>query len=135
MSREDLRSQSHIAALRERARTVTLSLELNHSPEVLWPFVSNTDMVNAETRLPPVTIRPRPTGVGGSELSVESTELGLPMRYEELPYEWQRPLWLSVERIFVQGPAHYLRFETRLEALPEGRTRATLSLHVVPKLP
>lgn len=135
MNPQELRSQAYVTSLRQRARTLSTQITLAHPPEAVWPFVSNTDMVNAQMHLPTVQVRSRPTGKGGSELSVESQELGLPIRYEELPYEWQSPTWLSVERIFSHGPVSYLRFEARLEALADGRSEATLSIAVVPKLP
>lgn len=135
MNSEQIRDLSHVTQLRQRARIIQMELTLNHSLEALWPYLSNTDMVNREMALPPVRILARPTGKGGSELTVESRELGLPIRYEELPYEWQAPDWLRVERLFTLGPVAYLCFETRLSPLTEGQTRASLSLAVVPKLP
>lgn len=135
MRSEELRSQVYIESMRQKARTVSLKVRLKHSPAELWPYVSNTDMVNAQTALPAVQIYARPTGVGGSELTVESKDMGMQIRYEELPYEWIVPEKLQVERIFSQGPAAYLRFACELKALPEGGTEATLSLSLVPKLP
>lgn len=130
-----MRSWAYVDALRKRARMLNLELVLEHPIDALWPFVSNTDMVNREMKLPSLKIASRPTGKGGSELSVQSQDRGMPLRYEELPYEWQSPSGFKVERIFSQGPVAYLCFETRLEPLADGRTRVCLGLAVVPKLP
>ncbi len=135
MRPEDLRSLAYVESMRQQARTATSTIRLKHRPEELWPFVSNTDMVNAQTAMPQVQITARPTGVGGSELTVQSTEMGLPIRYEELPYEWNAPEKLLVERLFEQGPVAYYCFASELKPLSDGGTEAVISVSVVSKLP
>ncbi|PKL76465.1 MAG: hypothetical protein CVV27_10120 [Candidatus Melainabacteria bacterium HGW-Melainabacteria-1] len=128
----DLSSQLRVEGLRSRARELSTELVLKHDRDTLWPYLSNTDMINARSKLPPVRILPmRSEG----QLIIESQDLGLPIRYLELPYEWIRPGWLQVERIFTRGGAAYLRFALSLSDEGPGQTRARLSLAVVPKLP
>lgn len=123
-------AHSYVQSLRARARTLTARLRLSHPPERVWPYVSNTDMINALSALPTIQVE---SGSDGT-LTVKSQDLGLPIRYEELPYEWIAPHYLVVERLFSQGPIEYLRFESKLSPC-EGGTEAELSLSVVPKLP
>ncbi|HEY9840104.1 MAG TPA: DUF5939 domain-containing protein [Candidatus Obscuribacterales bacterium] len=129
--KQNLTGQERIETFRERARSLSESLVLAHEPAKLWPYLSNTDMINARSQLAPVQVLP---GTENGQLLVETRDLGMKILYRELPYEWQSPQWLRVERVFLQGPVEYLSFEARFT--PEnGQTRATLTLSAVPRLP
>ncbi|MGV3525206.1 MAG: DUF5939 domain-containing protein [Candidatus Sericytochromatia bacterium] len=133
--RSPLREKAHVEALRQQARQVSLSTELDHSPEILWPLVSNTDMMNQKLGMAPTENAFRPTTYGGSQLSVVTKSAGMTLAYEEFPYEWVALHSLSVERIFQKGPLKYLKFGIRLEAIsrPKGAgTRVTFEMDYVP---
>ena len=133
---EKLRTQDYVQSLRDRVRLLHGKVTLQHSPEQLWPALSNTDQVNAKAGLGPVTIFTREREIGGSELTVETRDLGfLDLSYEELPYEWTAPKYFWVERIYSKGPTHYVSFRVDLEQLHTGQTEVSVTIGLVPKLP
>lgn len=134
-SPQELRANEYVRELRTKTQEIRHSIRLNFTPKALWSYVSNTDLVNALAGLNPVDINTRPREVGGSEITVKSKEMGLPIQYEEFPYEWQAPHRLEVERVFAQGPIAYLRFEVLITAVDEGKSNIDVSIAVVPKLP
>ncbi|HEY9843380.1 MAG TPA: DUF5939 domain-containing protein, partial [Candidatus Obscuribacterales bacterium] len=115
------------------AQTLTAQIELQHAPEVYWPIVSNTEIMNQKLGLNPTENSFRPTTFGGSEMYVETKAAGITMAYEEFPFEWQAPDFLAVERIFHKGLLKYLRFGIRLEALESG-TRLSFEMRYVPAM-
>lgn len=131
----EIREKSNVERLREKALTLEKQCLLEQPIERLWPFLSNTDMQNYWIGLNASNYQFTPTGQGGSNMSVTSSSLGLPLVYEEFPYEWQENKSIIVERIFNKGPLEYLSFESRFEPTSDGKTQATLAIHYVPKLP
>lgn len=131
------REKEHVESLRKQAQFLSLSTELGQPPETYWPIVSNTDMMNQKLGLAPTENSFRPTSYGGSQLSVVTKSAGLTLAYEEFPFEWLAPHYLSVERIFHKGPLKYLKFAIRLEAIsrPQGPgTKVSFEMHYVPGL-
>lgn len=132
-----LREKAHVDALRKQAQHLSLSTELAHPPEIFWPVISNTDMMNQKLGMLPTENSFRPTTYGGSMLSVETKAAGMTMAYEEFPFEWLAPHFLSVERIFTKGLLKYLKFGIRLEAItrPQGPgTRLSFEMSFVPAM-
>jgi len=120
--------------LRAQVKIQEKSLVLNFSRETLWPLVSNTDMLNQKIGLQSTLNRFSPLEQGGSLMQVETKAAGLTQAYQELPFEWQEPQFLAVERIYEQGLFKYLRFSIGLEAHAEG-TRLTCRIEYVPSAP
>lgn len=135
ISANTARSESYLQNLRARRKSLSARLSLELSPEQLWPIISNTDQVNAAAGMPAVTILTRALPQGGSELTVETQDLGLPLRYEELPYEWSAPHFLRVERIYTQGPTLYICFEVQITPTANGGSEVLVQIQIVPKLP
>jgi len=131
----ELRSERYLTSLRQAARQVQGSLRLPQSLEVLWPALSNTDVINAEAELEPVSFFPQPAPGGGTLLHVESRDLGMKLAFAEFPYEWEKPHWLKVERVYSQGPIRYLCFEVRLSSLGPDETDVHVSIQLTPRLP
>ncbi len=85
------------------------------APERLWLAVANTDAVNRTIGLPAVTYRFSPKAGGGAQMSGAMRLFGIPLEWREMPYEWVRPSWFSVERIFSAGLVERYRFGAALE--------------------
>lgn len=125
---------SQLESLRNHAVVIKKSVDLQHSPSQLWPYLSNTDMLNKRIALAPTNPIFMAMPKGGSFMQVESREAGLKMNYYEWPFEWNAPHHLHVERMFKQGPLQYLRFSIDLKPTPNGCI-ATVALTVVSRLP
>ena len=129
-----LRDQEYVDQLRRQAHSLTGTTQLGLMPVALWPVISNTDMLNQKLGLSPTENDFRPTDHGGSEMYVETYAAGMPMAYEEFPFEWREPEYLAVERIFHKGPLKYLRFGVAAAA-EAGGSRLTITMDYVPALP
>ncbi len=80
---------------------------LKSSPEQLWPLISDTNRFNRDTGVPSVeaiddnreNIRRR----------LRLTTFGIPIEWEEQPFEWVRPERFGVVRRYSKGPIAELR--------------------------
>lgn len=111
----------------------TLSIDLSASPEALWPFVSDTERTNRWTGTGPATF----TKVGGASAPArfiaEMSVGGLPLKYEEDPFEWEAPRRFFVRRRMIGGLLREYTFEIELAANGEG-TRLTMRLALTPRI-
>src|SRR5256885_1137594 len=77
------------------------SHELDASPDALWPLVADTDRFNRDTGVPPVEV------LGTQENArrrLRLRRLGVPVEWEEEPFEWVRPRRFGVVRRYPRGP-------------------------------
>jgi class 3 adenylate cyclase len=87
--------------------------DLNSSPEQLWPLVSDTNRFNRDTGVPTVE------AVGesrGNARRLRLTTFGIPIEWEEQPFEWVRPERFGVVRRYSKGPVAELRVLATLRA-------------------
>ncbi|MEE9257233.1 MAG: DUF5939 domain-containing protein [bacterium] len=102
-----------------KLHTFTWEWQFDVPPDRLWPYVSDTDLVNRIAGLPPVTYRIVPQESGGSETYAEIRLLGfIPLRYREHPFEWVENHRHRVQRDFDRGPLY--SYSSQVELFPEG---------------
>lgn len=109
---------------------------LRSSPEALWPYVSDTDRFNRATGVPPVRALDAP----GAPLTNERrrlslTLLGVPIEWEEEPFEWVRPHHFGVNRRYATGPMAEMRVRAEMRPRPEGGTDLTYEVWARPRNP
>src|SRR5437868_12204316 len=81
-------------------------LDLESSPEQLWPLVSDTNRFNRDAGVPAVERR----GMGpNARRRLRLSRLGIPIEWEEEPFEWVRPQRFSVGRQYLSGPVERMR--------------------------
>ena len=104
--------------------------ELDASPDALWPLVADTDRFNRDTGVPPVEVL-------GTELNARRRlrlrRLGVPIEWEEEPFEWVRPHRFGVVRRYTRGPIAEMRVDARLRERPEGGTILDYDVRVRPR--
>ena len=110
---------------------LTAALELDASPEQLWPLLSDTGRIDRAIGIPAFehsTLEPDLT------FFVNSHYLGVPVTWNEYPYEWVFEQWYQVERAF-QPPVPVKRLITRttLSPLPGGRTLLDVIVQFEPR--
>ena len=78
---------------------------LRSSPRELWPLVADTNRFNRDTGVPSVE---RPPGAAGSlpnaRRRLRLFRLGIPVEWEEDPFEWVWPHRFGVVRRYLGGP-------------------------------
>lgn len=101
--------------------------------ESVWDLLANTDRMNRELGLPPVqyTFAPRPHG--GTEVRGAMRLGPMSVVYDEEPFEWVRPAWLSERRVFHRGPLRAFALRLDLEEASDGGCVARVTADVTPR--
>ena len=103
--------------------------DLRSSPEQLWPLVADTNRFNRDTGVPAVKAVGE-ASENGRRLRL--TSLGIPIEWEEQPFEWVRPQRFGVVRRYSKGPMEELRVRAELEPL-NGGTKLVYEVWAKPK--
>ncbi|MCA9188196.1 MAG: protein kinase, partial [Planctomycetales bacterium] len=107
--------------------------QLECSPTELWPYVSNTDRLNEAANLPSVEFVHESDDHGQIKTFGQFRLFGLPIRWEEHPFEWIEGKRLAVERTFSEGPFRLLISEVELEPLEGTGTSLVHRITVDPR--
>src|SRR5258708_3431287 len=89
---------------------------LRASPQKLWPYVADTQRLNAALGLPQWGFEDEKTPAGKKRTG-RMTYMGMAISWDERPFEWTEGKELSVERAFHNGPVLSYRSHVRLEPL------------------
>jgi len=89
-----------MAALIKIEETVALP----HPRALVWPILAKTDWLNRAVGLPPVKYDVQPLPEGGSKVTARAKIMGIPVAWQEFPFEWTEPEFYQVRRIFQRGP-------------------------------
>jgi class 3 adenylate cyclase len=116
--------------MRTKELSYRLELDLTSSPEQLWPLVADTDRFNRDAGIPPVS---RVTVGANARRRLRLSRLGVPIEWEEEPFEWVQPHRFSVLRRYVSGPLESMWTSARLEERPDRRTHLVYEIRVRPR--
>ncbi|HUI88007.1 MAG TPA: DUF5939 domain-containing protein [Anaerolineales bacterium] len=103
--------------------------DLTSAPEVLWPFVSDTNRTNRDTGLPGMQLL-------GIEKGVRHVRYHFPLpfvEWDEEPFEWTYPNSLGIHRRYRRGPLTEMRVQIRLEPRAGGGTHLTYQVWARPR--
>ncbi len=104
------------------ARSYGFELQLEASPEALWPLVADTNRFNAETGLPQIREESAGPLLRSGRVRFGLSVLGRDIPYEEEPFEWVRPERFAVLRRYRAGPIEEFRARLELSRRPAGGT-------------
>ena len=91
--------------------------DLQSSPAQLWPLVSDTNRFNRDTGVPSVEMVSPQAGRNARRL-LRLSAFGIPVEWEEQPFEWVRPHRFGVVRRYSKGPMSELRVRVELTPQP-----------------
>lgn len=94
--------------------------DLQSSPEQLWPLVADTNRFNRDTGVPAVEAISDSSTNARRRLRLSA--FGIPVEWEEQPFEWVRPQRFGVTRRYSKGPMAELRVLAELTPLLEPET-------------
>jgi adenylate cyclase len=97
--------------------------DLESSPDQIWPLVSDTDRFNRDSGVPSVEMLPNQDGLPNARRRLQLSVLGIPVEWEEQPFEWIRPHRFGVVRRYSKGPMKELR--VRVELTPQPGSSAS----------
>ena len=107
--------------------------DLKSNPEKLWPFIADTNRFNRDTGVPQIEIEKTKQRLPNARRKVRLSIYGLPVEWEEQPFEWVKPRRFGVERVYSKGPLSRLRMRAELVARPEGGTHLIYEVWSTPR--
>lgn len=117
-----------------RTRHYAWHWDLDARPERLWPLVADTDRFNRDTGLPRVTdVRTEGESHGPGERHLRIRVAGVPIEWDESPFQWIAPRKFGVVRRYRRGPLREMRVEVELESLSGNRTRLHYRVRARPR--
>ena len=116
-----------------RERHYRWTLDLNAAPEDLWPFVADTNRFNRDAGVPQVESGRLDKRLRNARRRVRLSIYGLPVEWEEQPFEWVRPIRFGVERVYSKGPMARMRVLAQLTPRPQGGTTITYDIWATPR--
>ncbi|MDB4958860.1 MAG: serine/threonine protein kinase [Myxococcales bacterium] len=117
-------------------QTYSFHWDLQCSPDVLWPFVSNTEKMNRATGQAPVRFEIESMGAKsatGSATTGHQRVAGMNLKWREHPYEWIEGSRHVVLRVFEKGVLRWYVAEVQLERLAGGGTRLRNTIKIEPR--
>ena len=109
------------------------TFEFQATPEQLWPFVADTNRFNRDTKVPRLEIDTKQKRMPNARRRVRFSIYGMPIEWEEQPFEWVRPFRFGVERIYSKGPMARMKVLAELTPVEGGRTKLTYDLWATPR--
>src|SRR6266498_3963455 len=107
--------------------------DLKAGPEQLWPFVADTNRFNRDTNVPAVEVEPTSGRLRNARRRARLSIFGMPVEWEEQPFEWVRPVRFGVKRTYSKGPVAEMKALAELSPRAGGGTRFTYDVSVTPK--
>src|SRR5262249_31055789 len=109
------------------------TFDLKSPREKLWPFVADTNQFNHDTGVPALELgeNSKPQKNGRRRLRLKA--FGVPIEWEESPFEWVRPERLGVTRTYSKGPVAKLVVLVQLEPRENNGTRIVYEVWATPK--
>jgi class 3 adenylate cyclase len=103
---------------------------LQSSPAQLWPLVADTNRFNRDTGVPTLGSMSLPDISKNARRRMRLSAFGIPVEWEEQPFEWVRPHRFGVVRRYSKGPVSELRVRVELEPRPtsEGESQTGTKL-------
>jgi class 3 adenylate cyclase len=107
---------------------------LRASPEELWPLVADTNRFNRDTGVPAVELREtQAEGKASGARRLRLYKFGIPVEWDEQPFEWVRPARFGTMRRYHRGPLAEARMKAELTPLPEGGTHLVYEVWAKPR--
>ena len=107
--------------------------DLKSSPERLWPFIADTNRFNRDTGVPQIEIDSADKPLRNARRKVKLSLYGLPVEWEEQPFEWIKPTRFGVERVYSKGPLARLKMRAQLLPKDDGGTHLIYELWSKPR--
>lgn len=107
--------------------------DLKSSPERLWPFIADTNRFNRDTGVPRIDVEKEEKRRPNARRKVRLSIYGMPLEWEEQPFEWVKPSRFGIERVYSKGPMTRLRVLAELNEKPDGGTDLTYELWATPR--
>ena len=106
--------------------------DLKSSPEKLWAFVADTNRFNRDAGLPHVERADKEKNKNGRR-RLRLFRFGMPIEWEEQPFEWVKPYRFGVVRRYFKGPVAKIKILAQLTPSETGGTHLVYEIWARPK--
>jgi class 3 adenylate cyclase len=106
--------------------------DLKSEPKDLWPLVADTNRFNRDAGLPHVEAAGSERGAKGRR-RLRLFKFGMPVEWEEQPFEWVKPQHFGVVRKYSKGPVAEVRVRAELAPKKDGGTHLSYEIWATPK--
>ena len=107
--------------------------DLKSSPESLWPFIADTNRFNRDTGVPGIQVDTAHKPLRNARRKLKLSIYGLPIEWEEQPFEWVKPHRFGIERVYSKGPMARLRVLAELTPKTDGGTHLNYQVWSTPR--
>lgn len=107
--------------------------EFQATPEQLWPFVADTNRFNRDTKVPQLQIDGADKRMRNARRRVRLSIYGMPIEWEEQPFDWVKPFRFGIERVYSKGPMAQMRALAELTPIAGDRTKLSYKLWATPR--
>src|SRR4029078_10129076 len=107
--------------------------DLKSSPERLWPYIADTNRFNRDTGVPQIDVGPADKQLRNARRKIRLGFYGLPVEWEEQPFEWVKPVRFGVERVYSKGPLARLRMRAEVTHNSDGGTHLIYEVWSTPR--
>jgi adenylate cyclase len=107
-------------------------IDLSSDRGALWCAVGDTERLNRAIGLGKLELTPNSDG-SAARFVVRTVSAGIPLEYEERPFEWVEGERFSVRRIHRSGVMKSMDTAFALATRPEGGTRVTVRIAIDPR--
>ena len=107
--------------------------DLKSSPDRLWPFIADTNRFNRDTGVPQIEVDSSDKRLRNARRKIRLSLYGLPVEWEEQPFEWVKPSRFGIERVYSKGPLARLKMLAELQPKPDGGTHLIYELWSTPR--
>ena len=97
------------------------------------PFVADTNRFTRATSVPALEVDSTKSRLRNARRRVRLSILGMPVEWEEQPFEWVRPERFGVKRTYSKGPIAEMKALAELSPRADGGTKLTYDVWVSPK--
>ena len=108
-------------------------IDLRSDRALLWCAVADTERLNRAIGLGRLELTPNSTD-SAARYVVRTVSAGMPLVYEERPFEWVEGERFSVRRVLHSGVMKSMEHTFTLSPLPDGGTRIGVRIMVEPRL-
>ncbi len=107
-------------------------IDLKSERAALWCAVGDTERLNRAIGLGRLELKPK-SDASAARFVVRTVSAGIPLEYEERPFEWIENQYFSVRRVLRSGVMKSMEHSFTLEPRPDGGTRLTVRLVIEPR--
>lgn len=101
------------------------------SPDALWTRVADTNRFNRDVGIP--ALQSRMIEQRGADRRLGFTFLGVPIEWDEEPFEWVRPQRFAVVRRYRGGPLAQATIQVEFQPRADGGTHLRYNARVTPR--